>query len=45
MYNFSHCISGQEANNKSQSLAAILSGKRESSKKTMTERVKLLFKS
>lgn len=32
MYNFSHCISGQQANNKSQSLAAILSGKRESSK-------------
>ena len=41
MYNFSHCISGQEANNKSQSHAAILSGKRES----MTERVKLLVKS
>lgn len=32
MYNFSHCISGQKANNKSQSLAAILSGKRESRK-------------
>ena len=32
MYNFSHGISGQEANNKSQSHAAILSGKRESSK-------------